>query len=1046
MSDVWNAESEAKNRDSSPGDLVVIDSSAGDVEALSILVSKLPADFPAPIVIAQYLDPSRPSTLDAILRRHTTLPVELIASISPLEKGKVYVVPSNRLVTIEDGHFKVQEDQLKRQRPRLSVDVLLTSAAGVYGERLIAVILTGSGSDGGTGAVEVKNAGGMVIVQNLQTARHPSMPLALPPTAIDFEADVEQIGPLLYDLLTGIDLPRTEERTEDTVRSILETVSRQASIDFRPYKTSTILRRIVRRMTITRNRTLQGYAEYLKTRPEEVSELVRAFLINVTQFFRDPDVFDYLKNEILPKLLAQARTHDRVLRLWSAGCATGEEPYSLAMLLTDLLGAKLSDWSVKIFGTDLDERAIDFARKGLYSENMLKGVPLEYRKRFFERGDHGFRISKTLRQMVIFGHHDLNRSAPFPRTDLVLCRNVLIYFTPGFQEYVLNQFAFSLNPGGYLFLGKAETVQPSQLYYELINKHWKVYQATGSAPPIASRPNLGHHGISRLEGRANNDTAKVIGKPLVEPESLSPQFEIGQLRRLNELLLRFLPVGIVVIDRSYHVATANGSARRLLGLRDLTGEQDFLHAVRGIPYTTIRAAIDGVFRERNAITLPEIELDLSAGGNGRFITISIALMQMEAGLPDLAVLSVTDVTEQVQTRRQLEAVQLEQAQLMHELSGANKRLNDVNKELLDANEELQVAKEELVLTHEELQATVEEFETTNEELLATNEELENNYEELLATNEELETTNEELRARTTESQDLNALLQNEQVRLYAIDQIQQRARETAEELERLKLIFDVEITEQVQARQEVERLNKLKDEFLSLASHELRTPLTSILGDAQLAQRDLKRLEAIASTETQAKGIQQAENNLDRIIHQAKRIGRLIDEMLDITRIHSDTFVLKTSEDVNLVEFVRRVVEQLKAITDRSIVLETNEDVIQGTFDADRIEQVLNNLIDNAVKYSPPDKPVMVGVERQSNEAVIWVRDQGPGISEEEQELIFKRFYRAQSENASETEGLGLGLYIAHEIVIRHGGRVWLESQPGEGSTFYFSLPLANQE
>ena len=380
----------------------------------------------------------------------------------------------------------------------------------------------------------------------------------------------------------------------------------------------------------------------------------------------------------------------------------------------------------------------------------------------------------------------------------------------------------------------------------------------------------------------------------IGPESLSPQFEIGQLQRLNELLLRFLPVGIVVTDRSYHIVTANGTARRLLGLHGLNSEQDFLHAARGIPYTTVQAAIDGVFREHNDITLPEIELDISTGGNGRFISISIALMQMEAGLPDLAVLSVTDITEQAQ------------------------------------------------------------------------------------------------------------------------------------------------------ARQELEHLNKLKDEFLSFASHELRTPLTSILGDAQLAQRDLKRQEAIASTETQAQGIQQAENNLDRIVHQTKRMGRLINEMLDITRIRDDMFELKTSEDLNLVELVRRVVEQMKATADRSIVLEANEEAIRGTFDADRIEQVLNNLIDNAVKYSPPDKPVEVRIERQFNEATIRVRDQGPGISKEEQELIFKRFYRAHSEDASETGGLGLGLYIAHKIVTRHGGRLWLESRPGEGSTFYLTLPLAN--
>ncbi len=258
------------------------------------------------------------------------------------------------------------------------------------------------------------------------------------------------------------------------------------------------------------------------------------------------------------------------------------------------------------------------------------------------------------------------------------------------------------------------------------------------------------------------------------------------------------------------------------------------------------------------------------------------------------------------------------------------------------------------------------------------------------------------------------------------------------------LVVAFEITEQIKARQDVERLNKLKDEFLSLASHELRTPLTSILGNAQLAQRDLKRQEAIVSTETQGHGIQQVEKNLGRIIYQIKRMGRLIDEMLDIARLRGEIFELKAIEDVNLVELAQRVVEQMKATTDRSIVLDANEDAIRGTFDADRIEQVLNNLINNAVKYSLADKPVMVGVERQSDEAIIWVRDQGPGISKEEQELIFERFYRARSENAYKTEGLGLGLYISHEIVTRHGGRMWLESQPGEGSTFYFSLPIEN--
>src|SRR5437660_2903567 len=243
---------------SGTGDLVVVGSSAGGVEALSVLVSSLPPDFPAPLVLAQHLDPSRPSSLDSILRRRTPLAVELVTTSSRLEKGCIYVVPANRVVSVQDGHVEVQEDHEKRPtRSKPSIDVLLTSAAEVYGDRLIAVILTGSGSDGAAGAVEVKNAGGTVLVQNPQTARYPSMPLALPPSIIDSEADMEQIGPLLYDLLTGLTVPHTEEKTDEVLRQILVHISHQASLDFRPYKTSTILRRIGRRMVVTHNRNMQ---------------------------------------------------------------------------------------------------------------------------------------------------------------------------------------------------------------------------------------------------------------------------------------------------------------------------------------------------------------------------------------------------------------------------------------------------------------------------------------------------------------------------------------------------------------------------------------------------------------------------------------------------------------------------------------------------------------------------------------------------------------------------------------------------------------------
>ena len=1243
-------------REGRQSDLVVVGSSAGGVEALSILVSTLPDDFPAPIVLAQHLDPARPSSLDIILRRRTTLPVELVTEISPLEPGKIYVVPSNRQVLILDGHVEVKEDSSKRLRARPSVDTLLSTAAEAYGDHLIAVILTGSGSDGAAGAVDVKNAGGTVVIQDPQTARYPSMPLALPPTVIDFEAVIEQIGPLLYDLLLGVNPPRSEEKTEDVLQAILEQVGRQASIDFRPYKTSTILRRIGRRMTVTHNSSMREYEAYLRLHPEEVGELVKSFLINVTQFFRDADAFAYLKSDILPNLIQQARSRDHVLRLWAAGCASGEEPYSLAMLLTDLLSTELPAWSVKIFATDLDEAAINFARRGLYSENLLKEVPGEYRDRFFERVDHGYRISKTLRQMVIFGQQDLARSAPFPRVDLVLCRNVLIYFTPELQEYVLNQFAFSLSPGGYLFLGKAETVRPTQLHYELVNKQWKVYRYTGSSLVTGRRQSYGELAAPRLEGRPIMRPGRISGKPNMDQEAPPPTLELGQLRRINELLLRFLPVGVVVINRSYHVLTANGTARRLLGLREMGGnEQDFLHAVRGIPYVTVRQAIDAVFRERNSVNISEIELDISVGGNGHFVNFSIALMQMEAGTADLVVISVSDVTDQVQLRRQLETVQSEQARLMNELGTSNKHLNDVNKELLDANEELQVSNEELVLTHEELQATIEEFETTNEELQATNEELETNNEELQATNEELATTNEELRARTAELQELTTLLDSERVQLsemvelapfdilvlrgpaliveasnsrymrqlgerkvqgrpladiyellwadgmllvrlahevfthhtmrttsrmrvqrpepngtleeryffytlvpshdalgrvtgviiYAIDETEQYVKDTEAERTRLRLIFEnaspvamamydaqteelllgssrfldlvasfhhldrqtllgrtwrelsivrsieqvehawetvqqthtairlpevpyattedgqktvwdwnfvpivekeqseklhyilisaTEVTEQARVRQEMEQVSLLKDDFLSLASHELRTPLTAVRGYIQLLQHRVGRQSQAEHTHVELE-------TLNKVEHQIDRLNTLIGQMLDITRMRGSLFVLQR-QHVELVALVRRVAGQLAEGEGRAITIEARAETIVGNWDEERLEQVLLNLLSNAIKYSPAEKPIVVTIEQRNAEVITSIRDTGRGISEQDQAHIFDRFYRVHWEGERAQQGLGLGLFISREIINQHGGRLWLESEPGKGSTFYFSLPI----
>jgi two-component system CheB/CheR fusion protein len=736
-----------EEKEERPAHLVVVGSSAGGIEALSTLLGGLPATFPAPVILAQHLDPTHESHLHTILQRKTEMPVVLVTAKEKLQSGSVYVVPANRHVVVTDGHVQVEKDHLDRPRP--SIDRLLSSAAKSYAERLVAVILTGAGSDGAAGAIDVKQAGGTVVIQDPRTALYPSMPAALPPTIVDHVTDVERIPSLLQDLLQHPVSPAARDSVDTALKTVLATVTKRSDIDFHNYKPKSLLRRIGRRMTSVGSTTLEDYAQLLEDQPEEVGHLANDLLINVTQFFRDPEAFDFLRKNVLPEIIERARSRGRQLRLWSVGCSTGEEAYSLVMLVTELLGAEFPQWKLKVFATDVDEDAVTFARRGLYPANLLQAVSSEQLAQFFEKSGEAYRVHKPLRQMIIFGNQDIGHAIPFPRIDLILCRNLLIYFKPERQNQVLDVFAYSLAPTqGYLFLGKAESVRPSREAFAEVSKKYRLYRCIGAPTD----------GLATARARRAAPRTPIPAEALAVPEEgLAP----ADLRRLGDFVLRSMPAGVVVIDRTYQMVTSNPMARRLLQMREPSGE-DFLHAAHGLPYNEVRAAIDAAFRERTPVTLPEIAL---AGGDNHYIHLTVGRVHPEDAGGDYAVVSLIDVTETVAAARRLKAAQEEQKLLMDELAVTNKRLGDLNKDLQDSNEELQAANEELLLAHEELQATNEEFEATNEELQATNEELETHNEEMQATNEELETTNEELAARSAELHDLTAALGSERGRL-----------------------------------------------------------------------------------------------------------------------------------------------------------------------------------------------------------------------------------------------------------------------------------------
>ena len=712
--------------------LVVVGSSAGGIGALSGLVSSLPEDFDAPIVVAQHLSPDRESHLQEILARRSPLPVKTVTEHEPLQAGMVFVVPANKHVNITDSAIELSSEQSSGQ-PMPSINLLMETAAGVYGENLISVVLSGTGTDGTEGARTVSQAGGTVIIQNPETAEFGEMPRSLAPNTVDIVSSLEEMGPVLKKLISGVAVPKESPKDEGRqLDRFLEELHRTRGVDFRSYKRPTILRRLERRMAVTDCENLREYSAYLEEHPEEYRQLINVFLIKVTEFFRDPDLFGYLNEEILPELIGEAREGENQLRIWSAGCATGEEAYSLAILVSEALGQEAGLFNVRIFATDIDEEAIRFARQGLYPPSALKGLSEEQRDRYFVEEEGSYQIKKQIRGMIVFGEHDLAQRSPFPRMDLVVSRNVLIYFSHELQSRALQLFAYSLRDGGYLVMGKAESASAEADLFAPVDRSNKVYRRQGQRFLLpATLPTSPAPRARRERGPQDRDVLRVQAQQ---------QLSVGP-RAVDEDLLNRVPVGVVLVDRDYIIEAINTAARQMLSISGVGVGQDFLHAMQEAPYAEVRRTIDEAFRAIESTHTGEFAVEEATTGEPSYLRLACHPRhpEVEGQRVESVLVVVDEVTAAVRMQR---------------LAEKNIRLEEANRELGRLNEELQAAHEESLVNSEEAQAAAEEVETLNEELQATNEELETLNEELQATVEELNTTNDDLQARATELQDL----------------------------------------------------------------------------------------------------------------------------------------------------------------------------------------------------------------------------------------------------------------------------------------------------
>ncbi|MGE5471841.1 MAG: EAL domain-containing protein [Bacteroidota bacterium] len=698
--------------------LVGIGASAGGLEALSSLIAALPVDLGLAYVVIQHLSPTHRSMMVQLLGRETAMAVMEITDGTVPEPNVIYVTPASHNVVMREGRL-VLFDAPREVMPRPSVNTFFTSLATEKGEDAIGVILSGTGSDGASGLREIKASGGFTFAQDPNNAKYSGMPQAAIDTGcVDWVLPADAIAREIAQIAHshGVVTIAVQPQTAATsLKKLLMRVKQHTRIDFGGYKEGTLWRRIERRMAARHAASLDDYLALVDTDPDELDRLSKDILISVTAFFRDPEAFAALK-EALRGLVAPKQPGDEI-RIWVAACATGEEAYSIAMLLAEILGPSIVHFRIQIFATDIDMGALAVARRGSYSEGALSDLDPSLISRHFIKSGSRYEVSRTLRDMVVIARQDMVLDPPFLRLDLVSCRNVLIYFQNELQAKVLATFQYGLRPGGYLFLGKSEGIFQQEALFEAADKSVRLFRRrAGEAriiPPIFRLPD-GH-----------------------ESATATPKKTDAEHRLLDSLVGHYVPTSIL-INSAFDIQHIYGDASA------------YLSVPSGKPCHNLQLMLHREFRADLQLLVHHAErkLDSAYGrphvlktGNGKK-RLRLAVHPMERGVASSFCLVCFEELPEAKTGKSP----------LHALESPDdvRDAKALEEELITTRERLQTVIEELETSNEEMQALNEEVQAANEELQSSNEELETTNEELQSTNEELTTVNEELQVRSVE--------------------------------------------------------------------------------------------------------------------------------------------------------------------------------------------------------------------------------------------------------------------------------------------------------
>jgi two-component system CheB/CheR fusion protein len=1099
--------------------IVGIGASAGGLEAFRRLLGALPLDSGMAYVLVQHLDPKNDSILAELLSEATQMEVSEVKGDVLVEPNRVYVIPPSKDMVLDEGMLKLVP-RSSTGAAHMPIDSFFRTLAEVQGAQAIGVILSGMGSDGTLGIHAIEAEGGIVFAQDPASAQSQDMPSsAIESGRVDFVLAPEDIARELARLgrhpylasagrtpsTPPAALADAKDDDRESLGRILEILRKARGTNFGAYKKTTLRRRVARRMAVSCIETLEAYAGHLDGNEAETNALYDDCLISVTSFFRDPQVFQVLRDQILPILLKD-RSTDAPLRVWVAGCASGEEVYSIAMCLLERTAELSRNPSLQIFATDLSESALSKAREGVYVANIARDVSAERLGRFFVKVGGHYQITKAVRDMCVFARHDFTSDPPFSRLDLISSRNVLIYLEPRLQEQVFATFHYALAPDGFLVIGPAETVGAASAFFSTVDEKHRIYQRKAGSGPAR------FYSVAREQS--------LLTPPRVAARTASVSEVPREADRM--LLARFAPAAVLV-DENLRILEFRGDTDPFLEHGHGKASLNLERLLRKGLLMEVRRAVEEARQKDTSVR--KSGLQVRYRNELRSVGIEVVPIKGRASVERcLLVLFEPDGETSHRAERSsslqppldaADARDQEIARLGQGLAQSSEYVDTLLREHESALEELQSTNEEALSGNEELQSVNEELQTAKEEIQSTNEELATLNQELQDRNAQLARSNDEIQDALDGANALvdtvpqPLLILDGELRVEKANAAYYETFQTTAELTRgrqlselgsrqwnnptvltaLKAVFadgasveDLEVdadfpslgarTMSLNARRLHSELGTRGRVILAIADRtELkaaergRAALLDLekvaRGQAEAADQLKDQFVATVSHELRgpltvisgwmnillAAGKSPDTSTLARALAAINRgvaaQNRLISDLLDHSRIVTGKVALQRAPvDLMVVADAALVgVGAAAAAKDIDVELSGNRGTNIVLGDADRLQQVLWNLFLNAVKFTPPGGQVRIAVGRVGNQVHVTVSDSGRGISEAFLPHVFERFRQAEGSSSRAQPGLGLGLTLVRELVELHGGTVQVASG-GEGLGAVFTVVL----